>query len=236
MSAVKVNPTPKLDRDGINRIIQVLGFLLVTGGILFACAGRLAWIEAWVFLSIYLAGVLLNGLWTLRHDPGLINERGRIGPNAKSWDKIIGLIYTVLLLGTMIVSGLDARFGWSTAPLWVKIIGGIGVALSLGMTFWVMTANTFLSSIVRIQDDRGHQTVTQGPYQFVRHPMYAGLLFMFWSIPLLLGSWSALIPSALNTILFVVRTALEDRTLQAELPGYKEYVQQVRCRLIPGIW
>lgn len=236
MSVTKMNPTAKLDRAGVNRIFQVLGFLLVMGGILFASAGRLSWIEAWAFLGIYLAGVLANGIWTLRHDPGLINERGRIGENAKSWDKIIGLIYTVLLLATMIVAGMDARLGWSSAPPLVKIIGGIGFALSLGMTFWVMTANTYLSSFVRIQDDRGHQTITRGPYRFVRHPMYAGLLFMFWGIPLLLGSWWALVPSALNIILFVVRTALEDKTLQAELPGYLEYTRQVRYRLVPGIW
>ncbi len=236
MSDIRISQSNRLDKSGINRIFQVLGFLLVTGVVLFACAGRLAWGEAWAFLIIYLAGVMANGYWSLRHDPEMINERGKIGENAKSWDKAIGLIYTVLLLGTIGVAGLDARFGWSVVSPVVKIVGGIAFSLSMGMTFWVMTANTFLSSFVRIQEDRGHQTVTRGPYRFVRHPMYAGMMFMFWGIPLLLGSWWALVPSILNMALFVVRTALEDKTLQTELPGYKEYTQRVRYRLIPGIW
>jgi protein-S-isoprenylcysteine O-methyltransferase Ste14 len=89
---------------------------------------------------------------------------------------------------------------------------------------------------VRIQDERGHTTVTSGPYRFVRHPMYVGILFMSWGMPMLLGSWLAVIPGVLNILLFIVRTSLEDRMLQAELPGYKEYTRQVRYRLIPGVW
>jgi protein-S-isoprenylcysteine O-methyltransferase Ste14 len=89
---------------------------------------------------------------------------------------------------------------------------------------------------VRIQEDRGHQVVTAGPYQYVRHPMYAGNLLGFIAIPLLLGSWWALIPGVMINVVFVVRTVLEDKTLQAELHGYTEYAQKVRCRLIPGVW
>jgi protein-S-isoprenylcysteine O-methyltransferase Ste14 len=236
MSDTGINPPARLDRSGVNRIIQVLGSLLLFGAILFGAAGRLDWWEAWVFLAIYLVGVLANGLWTLRHNPDVLNERGRIGANAKSWDKVIGIFYMIFLLGIYVVAGLDQRFAWSMAPLWVKILGGIGLAASLALTFWVMTANTFLSTFVRIQDDRGHTTVTGGPYRFVRHPMYAGILLMSWGMPLLLGSWWALIPGVLNIPLFIIRTSLEDRTLQAELPGYKDYVEKVHFRLIPGVW
>jgi len=236
MSDIRINPPAKLDRSGINRIIQVLGSLLLFGVILFGTAGRLDWWEAWVFLAIYLAGVLANGLWSIRHNPDVINERGRIGANAKSWDKVIGIFYMIFLIGMYVVAGLDQRFAWSMAPLWVKILGGIGFAASMALTFWVMTANTFLSTFVRIQDDRGHTTVTGGPYRFVRHPMYVGILFMSWGMPLLLGSWWALIPGVLNILLFFIRTSLEDRTLQAELPGYKAYVEKVHYRLIPGVW
>jgi len=236
MSDTRIDPQAKLDRSGISRIATVLGMLVVFGVILFAFAGRLDWPEAWVFLALYLAGILANGLWSLRHNPEVINERGRIGANAKSWDKVIGVFYTLFLLGTFVVAGLDARFTWSDAPLWVKILGGIGFALSLALTFWVMATNTFLSTFVRIQDERGHTTVTSGPYRFVRHPMYAGILLMSWGMPLLLGSWWALIPGVLNIVLFFIRTSLEDKTLQEELPGYKEYVEKVRYRLVPGIW
>jgi protein-S-isoprenylcysteine O-methyltransferase Ste14 len=236
MTDVKINHPAKLDRSGVNRIFQVLGFFLVMAAFLFGSAGRLDWWEAWALLAIYGLGIAANATWTLRHDPGVINERGRVAANTKSWDKIIGLIYTVLLLGTYLVAGLDARFSASTVPLVARLIGGAGVALSMALVFWVMTANTFLSSFVRIQDDRGHKPVTTGPYRYVRHPMYAGLLFFFWGTPLLLGSWWALVPGTLNVVLFIIRTALEDRTLQAELPGYAEYAQRVRYRLVPGVW
>ncbi len=236
MSNAGIKSQSGLDRSGINRIILVLGTVLVYGALLFGLAGRLDWWEAWVFLAIYLGGITANGLWSLRHNPEMLNERGRIGKNAKTWDKVIGIVYMILLIAIYGIAGLDARFGWSAEPLWVKIVGGIGFALSMGMTFWVMTANTFLSTFVRIQDDRGHTTVTGGPYRFVRHPMYAGVLIMSWAMPLLLGSWWAVIPGLLNMGLFFVRTSLEDRTLQAELPGYKEYAARVRFRLIPGVW
>ena len=226
----------KLDRSGINRIIQVLVSLLFFGAILFIAAGRLDWPEAWIFLGIYLAGVLANGLWSIRHNPDVINERGRIGANAKSLDKIIGIFYSIFLIGIYTLAGLDKRFGWSMVPRPVEIIGGIGFVLSMALTFWAMMANAFLSTFVRIQDDRGHTTVTSGPYRFVRHPMYVGILCMSWGMPLLLGSWWALIPGVLNMSLFIIRTALEDKTLQAELQGYVAYSQKVRYRLIPGIW
>jgi protein-S-isoprenylcysteine O-methyltransferase Ste14 len=231
------NPSPaKLDRSGITRIITVLGMLLFFGVLLFSIAGRLDWPEAWVFLAIYLLGILSNGLGALRRNPEMINERGRVGKNVKSWDKVIGVFYTIFLLGTIVVPALDARFAWSAVPLWVEILGGVAFVLSLAITFWVMNTNAFLSTFVRIQDDRGQTTVTGGPYRFVRHPMYASMLFMSWGMPLLLGSWWALIPGVLTLLVIIVRTALEDKTLQAELPGYKEYVQKVHYRLIPGIW
>ena len=236
MSNTTNHSSAKLDRSGKNRILTVLGTILLFGAILFIAAGRLDWPEAWIFLSIYLAGTLAFGLWVLRHNPDVINERGRIGENAKSWDKLIGLFSTIFLLGILILAGLDTRLAWSAVPLWAKLLGGAAFVISLLLAFSAMLANTFLSTFVRIQDERGHTTITGGPYRFVRHPMYAGSLFMYWGMPLMLGSWWALIPGVLNIVVLVVRTALEDRTLQAELPGYKEYAEKVRYRLIPGIW
>jgi protein-S-isoprenylcysteine O-methyltransferase Ste14 len=106
----------------------------------------------------------------------------------------------------------------------------------MAVTYWAMAVNPFLSTIVRIQDDRGHFVVTSGPYRYVRHPMYAMILLMWPGIALELGSWWALIPAVVIAIVFVIRTTLEDRTLQAELPGYAAYGQQTRYRLLPGVW
>jgi len=227
---------PSLERSGYMRIVQIIVSFLIMSVVLFLTAGRLDWWGAWVYLAIYFFTVLWNGIWMLRHNPDVINERGRITESAKSWDKVLMILYTVLLFVLMATAGLDARFRWSTVPLVLAILGGVGFILNLVLVFWAMAVNTFLSTVVRIQEDRGHQVVTAGPYQYVRHPMYAGNLLGFIAIPLLLGSWWALIPGVMIIVVFVVRTVLEDRTLQAELPGYAEYAQKVRCRLIPGVW
>ncbi len=236
MSSSTKAPPSRLDRSGINRIITVLGMLIIYGVLLFSLAGHLDWWEAWAFLAIYLAGVLTNGLWSFRHNPDVINERGRIGKNVKGWDKVIGVFYLIFLVATYVLAGLDERFNWSAVPLWVKVLGGFAFVMSLGVTFWTWTANTFLSTFVRIQEERGHTTVTGGPYRFVRHPMYVGVLLMSLGVPLLLGSWWTLIPGVLTILVIIFRTGLEDNALQAELSGYVEYTNKVRYRLIPGIW
>jgi len=227
---------PALNRSGISRLIQVVGSYLVFAIILFSLAGRLDWWGAWGFIGISLLGVAVNGAWMLRHDPGLINERGRVAENVKGWDKIIVTIYSVRLFGMVAAAGLDARFGWSSVPLALKLAGAAAYVFFLGLSFWVMAENTFLSGVVRIQEERGHHTISTGPYRYVRHPLYAGMLCMFWGMPLMLGSWWALLLGLLTGALFVIRTTLEDKTLQAELPGYTEYAQKVRYRLIPGVW
>jgi protein-S-isoprenylcysteine O-methyltransferase Ste14 len=104
------------------------------------------------------------------------------------------------------------------------------------LIWWVTSVNRRLSTMVRIQDDRGQQVVTNGPYRYVRHPMYVGTVLFAPGIPLLLGSWWALIPAGMIIVIFIIRTAMEDKTLMEELPGYAEYTKQVRYRLIPGIW
>lgn len=106
----------------------------------------------------------------------------------------------------------------------------------LVLLIWAMRTNTFFARVVRIQAERGHHVISTRPYAQVRHPGYVGLCTLGLGMPLLLGSWWAFIPGALEVGLLIVRTALEDRTLQAELPGYGEYAARVRCRLLPGIW
>lgn len=236
MTTTTAHQKGKLDKSGVNRIAQVLVSTIILAMLLFGCAGRLDWWHGWAFFAIYVGGIVANATWTLRHNPEVINERGRVGKNAKSWDKVIGVFYLVFLSGLLMVAGLDARYHWSAVPLGLNLLGLAGVGFGMAMTFWVMKVNTFLTTFVRIQQERGQYTVTTGPYRIVRHPMYAGNLVMFLGMPILLGSWWALIPGILNILVMVIRTALEDRTLQAELAGYLEYTRRVRYRLIPGIW
>jgi protein-S-isoprenylcysteine O-methyltransferase Ste14 len=135
------------------------------------------------------------------------------------------------------VAGLDERFGWSPPfAAGLHVGGALGVVLGFALFLWAMAANAFFSEGVRIQTDRGHKVATQGPYRTVRHPGYVGAMLAEAATPVLLGSLWALIPAAGSVLCYVIRTALEDRTLVAELPGYAEYTTRTRYRLLPGIW
>jgi protein-S-isoprenylcysteine O-methyltransferase Ste14 len=228
---------PGLNRAGINRLIQVLGSTALIGVLLFVCAGRLDWTAAWIFLGLSMLIFLTVGLYVVRKNPDVVNERGKGAQGAITWDRILTAVYAIFLFAMYIVAGIDAgRFQWSVMPVTVQILGGIGFVLGSIWIYWAMLANAFLSQVVRVQTERGHTTVTSGPYRFVRHPMYAGILVSYGSTPLLLGSWYALLPFGMMGALLVLRTALEDKTLHAELPGYVEYAQRVRYRLLPGVW
>ena len=121
-------------------------------------------------------------------------------------------------------------------PLPAKLLAWLGLALAGALIFWALATNTYLSRMAHIQDDRGQVVVTAGPYRFVRHPMYLGVILLFLSMPVALGSWWALLLGAVIGLIFLLRTAKEDRMLRDELPGYPEYAGRVRYRLVPGIW
>jgi protein-S-isoprenylcysteine O-methyltransferase Ste14 len=216
---------------------RLLSLLVLIAGLLFIPAGRLNWLQAWLFILAFGAFLVFYGGWSLRNDSGQLAERRRPGANVKKWDQILLSIYSVLLLALLVVAGLDAgRFRWAPLAPVLQITGWVLSALAGGLIFWVVSVNTFLSRWVRIQDDRGQQVIQTGPYGRVRHPMYLGIILLMPGVALILGSGWALLPACLIVVLYVIRTALEDRTLQAELPGYPEYAQSVRYRLIPGIW
>jgi len=132
---------------------------------------------------------------------------------------------------------LDKRYGW-TDPLAfnIKIVSLIVIVLGYVLGSWALIENKFFSGIVRIQEDRGHHVVTTGPYRFIRHPGYAGSLLVYLVVPIFLDSLWAYIPTILLIGIVFLRTLLEDRTLQSELPGYKDFTQKTRYRLLPYIW
>jgi protein-S-isoprenylcysteine O-methyltransferase Ste14 len=233
---------PKQDQDTAqpkrcSLVLQVAGYGLLLGLALSGLAGRFDWVAGWAFLLGYLAFVAALTARTLRRDPELIEERRHPGAGVKGWDRAVLAGHTACLLATLVVSALDAgRFRWTQPPVIVRGAGWLGLVGTMALVWWAMATNRFLSSMVRIQSERSHQVVAAGPYRIVRHPMYLGIILADLGLPLALGSWWGLVPGALGAMLIVVRTALEDRTLFAELRGYVDYARQVRYRLVPGIW
>ncbi len=217
----------------------ILVYLLIPL-VLWACGGDLGWWQAWIYSVIIVIGGVAGRMWAERLHPGLQAERVKFGsaPGVKRWDKVLAPL-TALSVGfpLYIVAGLDHRLGWSQAfPLWLNCLGLVFCAVGYAFAMWALAVNRFFSSAVRIQVERGHMVCDSGPYRFIRHPGYAGNLLPLAGIVLALSSWWTLIPAAAALIIVVTRTALEDRTLQEELPGYREYGQRVRYRLVPGIY
>ncbi len=219
------------------RLIQIFALVVTIDAILFLLAGRWDWSGAWVLTFLYLAFLLIIFVWATRNAPELLKERSRMASNVKGWDKILLTLYTLALIGLLVVAALDAgRFRWTEMPIIGQALGILGIIPCGIWLLWVTRTNAYLSRYARIQDDRGQQVVTTGPYRYVRHPMYAAVIPFILCLALILGSWWALVPGLIIAMLFVIRTALEDRMLQEELPGYKEYAQRVRYRLLPGVW
>jgi protein-S-isoprenylcysteine O-methyltransferase Ste14 len=234
--------SPIEDRPGLAtgialRAGTVLFFVILEAVILFAAAGRLDWLWAWVYLAICLGTLLINGTIMLRTSPETIAERGRPGETA-TWDKVVsGLWALALYLLLPLVAGLDVRFTWTgdLATAW-NIAGAAALVAGFALAAWAMLANAYFSTAVRIQSDRGQTVCRSGPYRLLRHPGYVGFILQSFGTALVLGSLWALVPGLVAAALIVVRTALEDRFLQTELAGYQEYTRDVRHRLVPGIW
>jgi len=215
---------------------EVLGIFAMAVA-LFWSAGRLDWWAAWAAIGVWVVFYVAMDILLLRYNPNLMLERLSPPKGAKTWDRAIMSIFRLTTLARYILAGLDQRYGWTGGISLVAQIIALGVCLlSYALLAWSMASNTFFSQIVRIQSDRGHAVATHGPYRYVRHPGYVGMIVFEFAMSTLLASWWALLASGLCAILLILRTALEDRTLQAELPGYPSYARQVRYRLVPGIW
>jgi len=215
---------------------ETMGVFLM-GVALFWSAGQIDWWPAWALLAVMLVWVMATAIVILRFNPDLLTER--LGPRkgGKRWDTAIMSIVGLLGLARLIVAGLDQRYGWTGGfPFAIQMVALVLSAAGYALGVWATASNAFFSQIVRIQTERDHTVARGGPYQYVRHPAYVGTILFELAVPVLLASWWALVLGVVNTILFVLRTALEDRDLQAELTGYSDYASQVRYRLLPGIW
>jgi protein-S-isoprenylcysteine O-methyltransferase Ste14 len=228
-------PSERLDRRRliVSTILTLLVFLMC----LFVPAGSLSWFKGWLFFVVIVGTMTLVAIHLQRVNPEVIAGRVNRHKGTKTWDRFLVAAMLPLLVSTIPLAALDdGRFHWSHVPWWACALGYALVILgTIGLT-WAESVNKFFEPTVRIQTDRGHHVIDVGPYAIVRHPGYVSAFMFFTGIPLSLGSLWALIPAILCCLLLVLRTILEDRTLRAELAGYQEYTQRVRCRLIPGIW
>ncbi len=218
--------------------MQLVVFTALGTAALFGGAGRLNWVRGWICEGIYTVTSVVSRIFVQRLNPGLLEERENWRrKDTKPFDKVFFRLLLPLSLAQPILAGMDAvRFRWWPLPIW-SIYPGIALYI-IGMTLvtWTMAVNPHAETTVRIQSDRSHTVIRSGPYRIVRHPMYVGIILALPAAALMPGSMWALVPAVLMAILFIWRTALEDQTLRRELPGYEEYCEGTRYRLLPGLW
>jgi protein-S-isoprenylcysteine O-methyltransferase Ste14 len=224
--------------DLIQAFVSLAATLLLMGAALFLSAGTLQWPRGLWFLAVFLLLTVVVMAWLWRVNPEIFAARRRpTGPGTKGWDRMLLFVLFASFLATLIVAALDdGRFHWAPAPLWVVLIGYLLLLAGYLGTTWAQAVNRHFEPSVRIQSDRDHQVVTTGPYAHVRHPGYIFGVILEFGVALALGSFWALLPAFLFLVLLVIRTNLEDATLQRELPGYAEFAERVRYKWIPGIW
>jgi protein-S-isoprenylcysteine O-methyltransferase Ste14 len=225
--------------SGVRRwAIKSAAFTLVMAGVLFGSAGTIHWSGAWWYLALLVGNQLLVAALLLPRNPALLAERSEVRKGAKSWDPPLAAVIAMFgPLAVAIISGLDVRYNWIgyIPPAIILRALLVAVAGSLLAT-WAMVENAFFSGVVRVQTDRQHTVVSSGPYRVIRHPGYLGAVVVTIATPYILGSqWAVFVVPVVVTVI-LLRTWLEDRTLIAELDGYREYASRVRYRLVPGIW
>jgi len=226
--------TAELKYNVLRRLGQLLLVDIVTGVCLFVGAGTIQWFYAVVYIALCGMVTLLAPFVAPLE---ILAERGSKKRNVEKWDKVIAKLLVLSGFSIYVIAGLDFRWRWTpdlstTWHVWAIILFLLGFALMV----WAMSANRFFSTAVRIQFERGHEVCMTGPYRYVRHPGYLGMITYYLVTPIFLGSLWAMIPALATMILFVIRTVLEDKTLIKKLPGYKDYTVRTRYRLIPGIW
>lgn len=221
----------------IKRVLTVGIFAVLQAAIFFYCAGGLDFPRAWLFFALTLAYLACNMVIFMKYCPELIAERGEAKKGVKKWDAVFAVLYMALILVLPAAIGLDIGQA-KQAPLGIEfaVLGTIVFIASCILGTWAMLENKFFELTVRVQKEKGHKVVTTGPYSLIRHPGYAGMILLYYSMPLIIGSLYGLACSTIIFALFAGRTYMEDKTLQKELEGYKDYAKKTKHRLIPFVW
>lgn len=219
-------------------LLQNTIYVVLMGVVLFASAGTLHWPTAWVFLITSAVLGPACGWWLARIDPALLAERARsiIQADQPTADKLFMLAFVLAVLIWLVAMGLERRMQALSMPPALQAIGFTMYIASTLLILWVFRENTFAAPVVKVQAARAHHVVSTGPYAFVRHPMYSGMMLFFIGVPLLLSSWWGLAIAPVFFLLFAVRTRIEERELVRGLPDYADYAARVRYRLLPGLF
>jgi len=209
-----------------------------TAAMLFIPAGSLKFWQGWAFMAVFFIPVLFFFGYLYKHDPQLLERRMQLKEKV-SEQKLVQVVGALIFFPSFLLPGLDYRFGWSRTllrpvPLWLTLLAHALVLGCFLLVFWVMRVNSFASRTIQVE--AGQKVISSGPHPFVRHPMYFGLVVIYLSIPLALGSYVALPPFALLTPVIVFRLLNEESILRQELPGYPEYCLRTRFRLVPFVW
>jgi len=236
MADVKTRPDSQPSIPTALVALAVWAEVFVLAGLVFVLARRVGWTLGWIYVGIFAATLAINLACLLRWNPALIRRRARLGKETKTWDKVWLVLFAPVVMAVFVVAVLEAHAGVARAAGAAWLLGLAVFVPAWALATWSMVANPFFEKTVRIQTEHGHRVIDTGPYAYVRHPGYVGFVGWMLSTPLLLASTWAFVPALLAVVLLVIRTALEDRTLRAELPGYAEYAARVRFRLIPRVW
>ena len=209
---------------------------VVMGLLLFIPAGSLSYWQAWVYLGIFFGASASTTAFLIRTDPALLERRMRGGPTAEKRpiERIIMVFTSVGFIALLVVPALDHRFQWSNVPLWAVVAGDVLVIVGFYFIFLVYRENTFTSATIEVAP--GQTVISTGPYDIVRHPMYASALVYLLGTPLALGSYWGLVPLVATIPFLIWRLFDEEKLLAEKLPGYVDYQNKVRYRLVPGIW
>ncbi|MBN2381382.1 isoprenylcysteine carboxylmethyltransferase family protein [bacterium] len=220
-------------------LILLFIFIVVVPFLPLLLSQRWNWWEAWIFFLIYVLGFVISRALAARRHPDLLAERAHFmcHQDAKSWDKVLSPLVGLGGAFIPLTAGLEARWHWSySLALPIKILALLLILGGFTLASLALIENRFFSGMVRIQKDRDHKPISSGPYRWLRHPGYTGALVSYLGTPLLLNSNWTFVPVLFLGVVLIIRTNLEDKTLRTELSGYEEYAQQVRYRLLPGIW
>jgi len=221
----------------VRAFLALIVTIVIMGVALFGAAGRLDWQLGWWFIAVFVLITIIAIAWIWRLNPDIFVARNRLTrQGSKGWDVVLVGLLLASYLAILVVAGLDARFGWSSTPIWAVVLSYVLLALGYWGSGWAEAVNRHFEPTVRIQSDRGHQVITTGPYAYVRHPGYISANLLTIGIALALGSLWALLPVLIGIVLLAIRTSLEDATLQRELPGYADFARTTRFKWVPGVW